>query len=230
MIGSGVDMIIDTMTMKNMFKNLDKGKGVVVGLSKAEIDENKLDWTGLFVGSGNKSGKISRFKKANKWTGFSENLVNTGMDLGERGLEIYNKQKDRQSPMRQVKRAFGGEMEGGKLSLSGLKKSYNTKIKNSKLGTALRKTTGNILGDVYDKSENKLGKNKFTIPISEYMKDEKSGNVEKITNSSGVGLRLQGNGMRLSGPGKCCGMCGGGMDDKFLFGNVALQFKIFLKI
>jgi hypothetical protein len=64
-----------------------------MSLSKAEIDENKLEGTGFFVGSGNKSGKISRFKKANKWTGFSENLVNTGMDLGERGLEIFNKQK-----------------------------------------------------------------------------------------------------------------------------------------
>jgi hypothetical protein len=123
MIGSGVDMIIDTMTMKNMFKKLDKGKGVVMGLSKAEIDENKLKGTGLFVGSGNKSGKISRFKRANKWTGFIENLVNTGMDLGERGLEIFNKQKERQSPMGQMKRAFGGEMEGGKLSFSGIKKN-----------------------------------------------------------------------------------------------------------
>ena len=123
-----------------------------MGLSKAEIDENKISGTGLF-GSGNKSGKISRFKKANKWAGFSENLVNTGMHLGERGLSIFNKQKDRQSPMGQVKRAFGGEMEGGKLSLSGIKKTYNTKIKNSKLGTALRKTTGNILGDIYDKAK-----------------------------------------------------------------------------
>ena len=154
MIGSGVDMIIDTMTMKNMFKKLDRGKGIVMGLSKAEIDENKMEGTGLF-GAGNKSGKVSRFKKANKWTDFSEGLVNRGMTLGERGLEIFNKQKERQSPMGQVKAAFGGEMEGGKLSLSGLKKSYNTKIKNSKLGTALRKTTGNILGDVYDKGENK---------------------------------------------------------------------------
>ena len=109
MIGFGVDMIIDTMTMDNMFKKLDKGKGVVMGLSKAEIDENKMEGTGLF-GAGNKSGKISRFKKANKWTGFSENLVNTGMDLGERGLKIFNKQKERQSPMGQMKRAFGGEM------------------------------------------------------------------------------------------------------------------------
>ena len=86
----------------------------------------------------------------------------------------------------------------------------------------MRKTTGNILGDVYDKSENKLGKNRITRPISEYMKDEKTGNVDKLTKLSGVGLRLQGNGMRLSGAGKCCGMCGAGMDDKFLFSNQSL--------
>ena len=157
MIGSGVDMIIDTMTMNNMFKKLDKGKGIVMGLSKAEIDENKMEGTGLF-GAGNKSGKISRFKKANKWTGFSEGVVNKGMDLGERALGIFNKQKERQSPMGQLKSAFGGEMEGGKLSFSGIKKTYNKNIKNSKLGTALRKTTGTLIADVYAKGENRLGK------------------------------------------------------------------------
>jgi hypothetical protein len=62
MIGSGVDLIIYIMTINNMFKKLDKGKAVVMGLSKAEICENKIEGTGQF-GSGNKSGKISRFKK-----------------------------------------------------------------------------------------------------------------------------------------------------------------------
>ena len=54
------------------------------------------------------------------------------------------------------------------------------------------------------------------------MKDEKTGNVNKLTKLSGVGLRLHGNGMRLSGSGKCCGMCGGGMDDKFIFASQSL--------
>ena len=128
MIGSEVDMILDTMTMNIMFIKLDKGKGIVMGLSKAEIDENKISGTGLF-GAGNKSGKISRFKKANRWTDFSEGLVNRGMTLGERGLEIFNKQKERQSPMGQLKSAFGGEMEGGKLSFSGIKKYIIQKLK-----------------------------------------------------------------------------------------------------
>jgi hypothetical protein len=104
-----------------------------------------MEGTGLF-GSGNKSGKISRFKKANKWTDFSEGLVNRGMTLGERGLAIVNKQKDRESPMRKVLSLFGGEMDGGNL-FTNAKKSYNKNIKNSKLGTALRKSTGTILGD-----------------------------------------------------------------------------------
>jgi len=81
--------------------------------------------------------------------------------------------------MGRINRAFGGEMEGGKLSLWGLKKSNNKKIKNSKLGTALRKTTGTLIDDIYDKGENKLGKTKYTKPISEYMKYEKTGNVDK---------------------------------------------------
>jgi hypothetical protein len=105
MIDFGVDMIIHTMTMKNVFKKLDNGKGVVMGLLKAEIDENKMEGTGLF-GAGNKSGKISRFKKVNQWTGFSERVVNKGMGLGERALGIFNKQKERQLPMGQVKAAF----------------------------------------------------------------------------------------------------------------------------
>ena len=102
MIGSGVDIIMDTMTINNMFKKLDKGKDIVMGLSKQEIDSNKISGTGLF-GSGNKSGKISRTKKAGKWLDFTKGAVNDGMDLGERGLAIYNKQKDKQSPMGQPK-------------------------------------------------------------------------------------------------------------------------------
>ena len=72
------------------------------------------------------------------------------MDLGEIGLSIMNKQKDRQSPMGQVKQVFAGEMDSGNI-FTNAKKTYNKNNKNYKLGTALRKTTGNILGDIYDK-------------------------------------------------------------------------------
>ena len=53
------------------------------------------------------------------------------------------------------------------------------------------------------------------------MKDEKARNVNKLTNLSGVGLKLQGDGMRLSGSG--CKFCGGSMQrDQFLFNDTAL--------
>jgi len=52
------------------------------------------------------------------------------------------------------------------------------------------------------------------------MRDSKKGNVNKLTKLSGVGLRLQGNGMRVSG-GSCC-MCGAGVDDKIMFSNQCL--------
>ena len=141
------------------------------------------------------------------------------MDFGERGLAIMNKQKDRERPMGKVKSLFGGEMVGGNV-FTNAKKSYNKNIKNSKLGTALEKSTGTILGDDYDKGENELGKNKYTKPISEYMRDSKKGNVDKLTKLSGVGLRLQGKGMRLSGAGSCK-FCGAG-NNIFLFGDHAL--------
>ena len=52
------------------------------------------------------------------------------------------------------------------------------------------------------------------------MKNKKSSNVKKLTGMSGVGLKLQGDGLRMSGAGGCP-MCGGG-NDKFLFENQAL--------
>jgi hypothetical protein len=33
------------------------------------------------------------------------------MELGQKGLDMINKQKDRQSPMGQLKRAFGGNVK-----------------------------------------------------------------------------------------------------------------------
>ena len=48
-----------------------------------------------FKGAGNKSGKISRIKKANKWAQFSKEIVEDGMESGQKGLDMFNKQKDR---------------------------------------------------------------------------------------------------------------------------------------
>jgi hypothetical protein len=62
-------------------------------------------------GGGKKSGKISRIKKAQKWTDFSKGVVEDGMELGQKGLDMFNKQKDRNSPMGQLKSAFGGNLK-----------------------------------------------------------------------------------------------------------------------
>ena len=64
-----------------------------------------------FKGAGKTSGKISRIKKANKWAKFSKGIVEDGMELGQKGLDMFNKQKDRQSPMGQLKTAFGGNVK-----------------------------------------------------------------------------------------------------------------------
>jgi L,D-peptidoglycan transpeptidase YkuD (ErfK/YbiS/YcfS/YnhG family) len=63
-----------------------------------------------FKGAGKKSGKISRIEKAQKWTDFSKGVVEDGMELGRKGLDMFNKQKDRNTPMGQLKRAFGGNV------------------------------------------------------------------------------------------------------------------------
>jgi hypothetical protein len=37
------------------------------------------------------------------------------MDLGQKGLDMFNKQKERQSPIGQMKKAFGGEIKMSEL-------------------------------------------------------------------------------------------------------------------
>jgi hypothetical protein len=41
MIGSGSDIILHMMTMNKIFKDIDRGKDIVIGLSKQEIDGKK---------------------------------------------------------------------------------------------------------------------------------------------------------------------------------------------
>lgn len=244
MVGMGVDLIIDPMTYHNMMKKLDKGKGAIINMGSAEIEKNKVEGTGLFSGAGNKSGKISRFKKANKWRDFSNDTARMGIDTAKYGYEQY---KEATNPIQsQFKKMFGGEMEmdGGKISLKGIKKAYNKNVKDSALGKALRESTGMIVDDVYDLGAKELDKNKYTKPISQYMKDQKAGNVKKITKLSGIGLKLSGEGvmtdrrhrkpvdmdkimreqmgkgLRMSG-GMCCQGCGM-MNDHFIFSDVAL--------
>ena len=229
MFGSGTDLIIDPMTYHHMTKKLDKGKGAVITMGSNEIEMNKMEGTGLFAGAGNKSGKISRHKKATKWRDFSNDTARMGIDTAKYGYEQY---QEAVNPLKsKMKKLFGGELEneseseveGGKISFKGIKNAYNKNVKNTKLGKALRDSTGMAIGDVYDKAGKELDKNKYGKPISQYMKDKKGSNVAKLSQMSGLGLRLQhGNGLKMGGNGMCCKGCGMAYNDKFIFDNVAL--------
>jgi hypothetical protein len=125
-------------------------------------------------------------------------------------------------------------MEGGKISMSAIKQSYNKNVKNTKLGKTLKETAGNAFGDVYDTGTNMIGNTRHLGSVADALKKSKKGNISKLTQLSGLGLKLGegmtdaryrrpitlGNGMRMSG-GSCSG-CGMEYNDKFLFSDQAL--------
>jgi hypothetical protein len=123
MLGSGVDLIIDPMTYHNMAKKMDEGKGVTIKMGSNEIEMNKMEGTGLFAGAGNKSGKISRVKKAGKWARYANDTARMGIDAAAYGYKEYQKAKN---PIgSKIKSWFGGgdmeeEVKGGKISMSAI--------------------------------------------------------------------------------------------------------------
>jgi hypothetical protein len=48
-----------------------------------------------------------------------------------------------------VEEIWKEEVEGGRISMSGIKKSYNKNVKNTQLGKALKETAETAIGDVY---------------------------------------------------------------------------------
>ena len=87
---------------------------------------------------------------------------------------------------------------------------------------------------MYDTGTEMIGNTRHLGGIADALKKSKKGNISKLTQLSGLGLKLQGdgvkkdaryrrpitmeNGMRMSGG--TCSMCGG--NDKFLFSDQAL--------
>jgi len=194
MFGSGVDMIIDPMNYNNLLKKLERGKDAVMSMRNDELEENEIQGTGLFLGAGKKSGKISRIKKARKWRDFSIETLRKGIDTGRYGCEQFKEatdpvcselKKTGKKAIKGISKMFGGEMEGEDMEGGGffkdLKKGYNRKVKNSKLGSAIQETTGMVVGDVYDRGAKELGKYKYGKPVSQYMKDTKGSNVKRLT-------------------------------------------------
>jgi hypothetical protein len=129
-----------------------------------------------------------------------------------------------------------GEGEGGMISMSDIIKSYNKNVNNTKLGKAIRESAEKGLGDIYDKRVVKIGDTRNLKSIADVLKKGNKGNISKLVGMSGLGLKLQGdgvmqdarfrrpitlgNGLRMSGGD--CQACGSGMTDKFIFENVAL--------
>jgi uncharacterized protein YerC len=90
-----------------LLKNNNEEKRLTLPQASKFVKENNLyQKIEKAVGAGNKNEKISRIKKANKWKDFRKRVVEDGMELGQKGLNFFNKQKDRHSPMGQVKSAF----------------------------------------------------------------------------------------------------------------------------
>jgi len=203
MFGSGVDMIIDPGNFNNMMKKLERGKGAVISMSGGEIEQNKMEGTGLFAGSGNKSGKISRRKKAGKWTGYVDDTLRKGIDTARYGFEQYKEAtnplaSEGKKAIKGLSKMFGGELDDDEMEGEGffddIKKGYNRKIKNSDLGKALRGSARSAISDGYDRGAKELGKNKYGKPISQYMRNKRGSNVDKLTGYTGLGLRMAGDG------------------------------------
>jgi len=127
------------------------------------------------------------------------------------------------------------DVEGGKISMSAIKQSYNKNVKNTKLGKALKETAEKGLGQVYDTGTNMIGNTRHLGGVADALRKGKAKNVSKLVGMSGLGLKLgegmkdaryrrpitMGNGMRMSG-GACQSCNGSGMNDKFLFSDQAL--------
>ena len=99
----------------------------------------------------------------------------------------------------------------------------------------MKETAGSAIGQVYDKGVVKIGNTKHFSGIADVLKKGKGKNVSKLTQMSGLGLRLQGEGVTdamfrkpitlgdgLTMGGMCCKGCGMAYNDKFIFGNQSL--------
>jgi hypothetical protein len=89
---------------------------------------------------------------------------------------------------------------------------------------------------VYDTGTNMIGNTRHLGGVADALKKSKKGNISKLTQLSGLGLKLgegmkdaryrrpitMGNGMRMSGGAMSCKGCGMEYNDKFLFSDQAL--------
>ena len=79
-----------------------------------------------FKGAGNKSGKISRIKKAKKWRDFSEDTAYKGVDLARYGYENFKEatnpiQAEAKKAAKGISKMFGGAKRGPSMWISHVK-------------------------------------------------------------------------------------------------------------
>jgi hypothetical protein len=65
------------------------------------------------------------------------------------------------------------DVEGGKISMSSIKQSYNKNVKNTKLGKALKETAEKGLGQVYDTGTNMIGNTRHLGGVADALKKGK---------------------------------------------------------
>jgi hypothetical protein len=68
------------------------------------------------TGSGNKSGKISKLKKAKRWTGYAKDTAYDGIDLAKYGYEQYKEavnpvQTEAKKAVKGIAKLFGGAVK-----------------------------------------------------------------------------------------------------------------------
>ena len=71
---------------------------------------------------------------------------------------------------------------------------------NSDLGKALRGSSRSAISDGYDGGAKELRKNNYGKPISQYMRNKRGSNVDKLTGYTGLGLKMAGDGRMKKNP------------------------------
>jgi len=108
-----------------------------MSMGNDELEENEIQGTGLFLGAGKKSGKISRIKKARKWRDFSDETLRKGIDTGRYGYEQFKEatdpvgselKKTGKKAIQGFSKIFGGEMEGEDMEGDGFFEGFKERI------------------------------------------------------------------------------------------------------
>jgi len=112
------------MDYQNGVRKTKPGKAAMAILEKSGVISKIED---EFKGAGNKSGKISRIKKAKKWRDFSNNSLRMGIDTGRYGYEQFKEatnpiQTEGKKALKSIGKMFGGAKRGPSMWIAHVKK------------------------------------------------------------------------------------------------------------